>query len=401
MRAFLGALYRAGKSVKTNALDLTLHTAFRTTFEKGKTMEILKLNSISLLANETLADYDVTDNAKSPVGILVRSFKMDEYALPESVVAIARAGAGVNNIPHAEYAKKGVAVFNTPGANANAVKELVIAALIIGARNIVEATSWAATLKGDDVAKQVEKGKSAFAGNEIEGKSVCIVGLGAIGRKVAQSAHALGMNVTGYDPFISEQAKSEIPFVTIFDDLKHAWRYSDFVTLHVPMTPDNKGFIDDDAINSMKNGVILINCARGELVNVTDVKSALENGKLRKYVVDFPSEECLNVKGIIAIPHLGASTQEAEDNCAVMAAAELKDYIENGNTRNSVNMPNLSVPKSAKHRYTVISTDNGENPFGGVSATRNGIRYTIVDTDEVPDLSAISDENVIKARLIY
>ena len=342
-------------------------------------MEILKLNSISPLANETLADYDVTDSAKSPVGILVRSFKMDEYALPESVVAIARAGAGVNNIPHAEYAKKGVAVFNTPGANANAVKELVIAALIIGARNIVEATSWANTLKGDDVAKQVEKGKSAFAGTEIDGKSVCIVGLGAIGRKVAQSAHALGMNVTGYDPFISEQAKSEIPFVTIFDDLKHAWRYSDFVTLHVPMTPDNKGFIDDVAINSMKDGAILINCARGELVNVTDVKSALESGKLRKYVVDFPSEECLNVKGIIAIPHLGASTQEAEDNCAVMGVKEMVDYLENGNITHSVNYPAIDMGVCTKAGRVAVFHKNIANTITKLAACFGDVNINISD----------------------
>lgn len=364
-------------------------------------MEILKLNPISPLANGVLSGYDVVDKAQSPVGILVRSFKMDEYALPDSVVAIARAGAGVNNIPHAEYAKKGVAVFNTPGANANAVKELVLAALILGARNVYEGINWANTLSGDDVAKQVEKGKSTFAGSEIQGKTVCIVGLGAIGRKVAAAAHALGMSVTGYDPFISEQAKAEIPFVTIFDDLRLAWKDADFVTLHVPMTADNKGFIDKEAIASMKDGVVLVNCARGELVNVSDVKDALQSKKMRKYVVDFPSEECLRHEGIIAIPHLGASTQEAEDNCAVMAATELKDYIENGNIKNSVNMPNLSVEKCAKHRYTIISHDQGENTFGGTSATRNGIRYTIVDTDDPVNLQSIDDASVIKVRLVY
>lgn len=364
-------------------------------------MEILKLNSISPLADGVLSGYDVVDKAQSPVGILVRSFKMDEYALPDSVVAIARAGAGVNNIPHAEYAKKGVAVFNTPGANANAVKELVLAALILGARNVYEGINWANTLSGDDVAKQVEKGKSTFAGSEIQGKTICIVGLGAIGRKVAATAKALGMNVTGYDPFISEQAKAEIPFVTIFDDLRLAWKDADFVTLHVPMTADNKGFIDKEAIASMKDGVVLVNCARGELVNVSDVKDALQSKKMCKYVVDFPSEEHLRHEGIIAIPHLGASTQEAEDNCAVMAATELKDYIENGNIKNSVNMPNLYVEKCAKHRYTIISHDQGENTFGGTSATRNGIRYTIVDTDDPVNLQSIDDASVIKVRLVY
>ena len=361
-------------------------------------MDVLKLNSISKLANPVLGGYNVTDTSENPVGILVRSFKMDEYALPSSVLAVARAGAGVNNIPHADYAKKGVCVFNTPGANANAVKELVIAALIIGARNISEAINWASTLKGDDVAKQVEKGKSQFAGNEIAGKTLCVLGLGAIGRKVAISAHALGMSVVGYDPFISQAAKEEIPFVTIFDDMKASWSDADFVTLHMPMTPDTKGLVNEQSIATMKDGVILVNAARGELCDVAAIKSALQSKKIRKYVVDFPGEESVGTSGIVAIPHLGASTQEAEDNCAVMAATELKDYIENGNITNSVNLPNLKAPKSATHRYTVISTDTGENRFGGISATRNGLRYTIVDTE---DELTLSGDDVIKARKVY
>ncbi len=364
-------------------------------------MDILKLNSISKSATPVLEGYNLTDNSENPVGILVRSFKMDEYNVPSSLLAVARAGAGVNNIPHADYAKKGICVFNTPGANANAVKELVIAYLIVGARNVVEASNWANTLTGDDVAKQVEKGKGAFAGTEIQGKTLCVLGLGAIGRKVAISAHALGMNVVGYDPFISQAAKEEIPFATIYDDMKAAWHNADFVTLHIPMTPDTKHLVNKESIATMKDGVIIVNAARGELVDVPAIKDALASKKVRKYVVDFPDGECIGQDGIVAVPHLGASTEEAEDNCAVMAATELKDYLENGNITNSVNMPNLSAPKSATHRYTVISTDTGNAEFGGVSATRGGIRYTIIDTEELLDGASLSKENVIKFRMVY
>ena len=364
-------------------------------------MDILKLNSISKLANPVLEGYNLTDSSENPVGILVRSFKMDEYSVPSSLLAVARAGAGVNNIPHADYAKKGICVFNTPGANANAVKELVIAYLIIGARNVIEASNWANTLSGDDVAKQVEKGKGAFAGSEIQGKTLCVLGLGAIGRKVAISAHALGMNVVGYDPYISDAARAEIPFVTVFDNMQDAWQNAEFVTLHLPMTPDTKHLINEQSISTMKDGVIIVNAARGELCDVNAIKAAIASKKVRKYVVDFPDGECINSDGIIAVPHLGASTEEAEDNCAVMAATELKDYIENGNITNSVNLPNLSAPKSAAHRYSIISTDIGQNVFGGKSATRNGLRYTLIDTDDEIDQSAIDHDSIIKFRKVY
>lgn len=375
-----------------------IKTSHRFAALKGDYMDILKLNSISKLANPVLEGYNLTDSSENPVGILVRSFKMEEYSVPSSLLAVARAGAGVNNIPHAEYAKKGICVFNTPGANANAVKELVIALLIIGARNISEAIDWASNLQGDDVAKQVEKGKAQFAGSEIAGKTLCVLGLGAIGRKVAISAHALGMNVVGYDPFISESAKSEIPFVSVFDNMQASWADADFITLHMPMTPDTKGLVNKDSVKTMKDGVILINAARGELCDVAAIKDALASKKIRKYVVDFPNEDCIGVEGIVAIPHLGASTEEAEDNCAVMAANELKDYIENGNVKNSVNLPNVSAPKTKAHRYTVISLDTGNNRFGGVSATGNGLRYTIVDADE--DLTFEGDD-IIKTRKVY
>ncbi len=364
-------------------------------------IDILKLNSISKLAGEKLQGYNLTDASDAPQGILVRSFNMNEYALPSSVLAVARAGAGVNNIPHADYAKKGVCVFNTPGANANAVKELVLAAMLVSYRNIFEGISWAQNLNGSDVQKQVEKGKSQFAGNEIIGKTLCILGLGAIGRKVAISANALGMNVIGFDPYLSDTTKAEIPFVTVFDKMADTFPQADFVTLHMPMTAQTQGFINKEAISKMKDGVIIINAARGELVNDADVKEAIAEGKVRKYFTDFPSADVIGVKNIITTPHLGASSEEAEDNCAEMAAAELKDYLENGNIKNSVNMPNLTVAKTANHRYSVVSLEGTVLGVEGISATRNGISYTIIDSNKEIDTNALMSDGVIKVRAIF
>ncbi len=364
-------------------------------------LDILKLNSISKCANGVLDGYNLTDVSQDPVGILVRSYKMDDYQVPSSLLAIARAGAGVNNIPHAQYAKQGICVFNTPGANANAVKELVILDMLLGARNVAEAISWTSTLSGDDVAKQVEKGKSAFAGNELQGKTVCILGLGAIGTKVAKICYAFDMNVVAYDPHMSEGKKAAVPFVSAFSDMQEACKNADFVTLHLPYLPETKHLINSTTLKEMKDGVIIINAARGELVDNEAIKQAIACKKVRKYIVDFPNEECINCDGIIAIPHLGASTEEAEDNCAVMAAEQLKDYIENGNVKNSVNMPNVSLKKSKAHRATIISHDDGKNDFGGVSATRDGICYTIVESDDPIDITSLSNQNTIKARIIY
>jgi len=364
-------------------------------------MDILKLNSISKVANPVLEGYNVTDSSDSPIGILVRSFKMEEYTVPESLIAVARAGAGVNNIPHKDYAQKGIVVFNTPGANANAVKELVISEMLIAARNIKAAIDWTAALTGNDIDKQVEKGKSAFAGSEILGKTLCVLGLGAIGRKVAIAAKALGMDVVGYDPFLSDAAKAEIPFVTVFDKVTDSFANADFITLHMPMTPKTNEMINVETIAKMKDGVIIINDARGELVNIEAIKEALLAKKVRKYVCDFPTAECVGVDGIIAVPHLGASTEEAEDNCAEMAAKELKEYIEKGNVINSVNMPNIKVDTVKTHRATIISKDNGENKFGGTSAAKNGIRYTIIDSDDAIDTSKFTGEDIIKVRLVF
>ncbi len=363
--------------------------------------EILKLNSISPLANAILSDYTLADSSQNPVGILVRSFNMNEYALPDSVLAVARAGAGVNNIPHAELAKSGVVVFNTPGANANAVQELVLASLILASRNVIDACDWAKQLEGDDIPKQVEKGKSNFAGNEIFGKTLCILGLGAIGRLLAKSAHALGMNVVGYDPYLSDTLRSEIDFVTVYDDMTVAVADADYISIHTPMTADTKGFVNAEFMSHMRDGVIIVNAARGELVVTEDIKMAIASGKVKKYVVDFPNKDTINSKNIIAIPHLGASSAEAEDNCAIMASNQLKDYIENGNIKNSVNMPNLSLAKTANHRYTIVSNADTILPELGTSATRNGIRFTIIDTDGEMDMSQFDIDGVIASRKVY
>lgn len=357
---------------------------------------IVKLNPISKVADPILNGCTYTD--VNPDAALVRSFVMHEWAVPASLLAVARAGAGVNNIPCDDYAKKGICVFNTPGANANAVKELIVAAALIASRNISAAINWASTLTGDDVAKQVEKGKGQFAGTEIMGKTVTILGLGAIGRKAAVAFNALGLNVVGYDPYLSDALKAELSFVTIMNDLNAAIAGGDIITINMPYSKDTKNIINENNLKLMKNGAILINCARGELVDTAAVKVALESN-LRCYVTDFPDGDCINQKGIIAIPHLGASTEEAEDVCAEMAAKQTLDYLANGNIVNSVNMPNLSVAVTKKHRVSVIST---VAIAGGVSATKNGITYTLIDSDD--DISAdkyASMEGVIKARKVF
>ena len=360
-------------------------------------MDILKLNPISTKANDVLHNYNLTAESDNPTAILVRSFNMNEWALPDSVIAVARAGAGVNNIPHGEYAKRGVCVFNTPGANANGVKELVIASMIMAARNLFPAMTWAQTLTGDDVAKQVEKGKSKFVGTEILGKTLAVLGLGAIGRKVAVSAHALGMKVVAYAPRHHEVFDTEVPFVKVFDNLDDAVKEADFVSIHIPYKPETKHTLNAGKFALMKDGVIIINSARAELVNLDDVKTALGEGKIRAYVVDFPTFEALGDDKITAIPHLGASTEESEENCAVMASESLIEYLEKGNVVNSVNLPNLSVEPTKKHRYTVISVEDKE--YGGVSAVKNGLRYTIIDCDDELDTNNFADS--IKWRKVF
>lgn len=374
-------------------------------------VKVLKLNSISPKVNDVLdKNYEIMSECDNPELILVRSAQMADYALPESVVAIGRAGAGVNNIPHAEYAKRGVVVFNSPGANANAVKELVITALLLSCRKIIEGIKWVNSQNNAEggVAKLVEKGKSQFVGGEISGKTLGVVGLGAIGRKVAVAANALGMNIVGYDPFFNKDTDLGID-LEVVDTLDKIYEKSDFITLHLPYNADTKGMIDNTAISKMKDGVVIVNCARGELVQNADIIAAVKDGKVHKYFTDFPSEPLLNVDGIIACPHLGASTPEAEDNCAVMVATELKDYFENGNIKNSVNYPAVFAARK-NHRITVLAEDNpavssliadfADKNDGKVTCSgKNGNLYAIIDSDK--EFSSDSVAKLAAAREVY
>lgn len=374
-------------------------------------VKVLKLNSISPKVNDVLdKNYEITSECDNPDLILVRSAQMADYALPESVVAIGRAGAGVNNIPHAEYAKRGVVVFNSPGANANAVKELVITALLLSCRKIIEGIKWVNSQNDAEggVAKIVEKGKAQFVGGEISGKTLGVVGLGAIGRKVAVAANALGMNIVGYDPFFNKDTDLGID-LEVVDTLDKIYEKSDFITLHLPYNADTKGMIDKTAISKMKDGVVIVNCARGELVQNADIIAAVKDGKVHKYFTDFPTEPLLNVDGIIACPHLGASTPEAEDNCAVMVATELKDYFENGNIKNSVNYPAVFAARK-NHRITVLAEDNpavlsliadfADKNDGKVTCSgKNGNIYAIIDSDN--EFSSDSVAKLAAAREVY
>lgn len=300
------------------------------------------LNNISQVGLSKLTEnYELVEDVDKANGIIVRSFKMHDMDFSENLLAIGRAGAGVNNIPLEKCADQGIVVFNAPGANSNAVKELVLAALIMGARNMYEGISWANTLEGDDVSTAVEKGKKNFAGTEISGKTIGIIGLGAIGAKIANSCEALGMNVCGYEAFRPHPCLTAD--VKMFDDVNEMVKECDFVSIHVPSLPATKGMINKDLIANMKDGAIILNFARPDLVVVDDIKAALESGKIRKYMTDLANEETIGVPGIVATPHLGASTAEAEENCAVMAAEELMDYLGCGNIRNSVNFPAVSL----------------------------------------------------------
>ena len=354
---------------------------------------ILKLNEISPLINNILTDnYNQTNECENPDGIILRSFKMHDYPIPSSLLAVARAGAGVNNIPLDKMTDAGVVVFNTPGANANAVKELVITDMLIANRKIAEAIDWTNKLDPQsDVAALVEKGKKAFIGPEIFAKTLGVIGLGAIGRMVANACIELGMSVIGYDPYLSDEAAKALNSnVKITADLNEVFKNSDYITVHVPLTDTTKYMINKDSIAIMKDNVRIINCARGELVNNVDIIAACEDGKVAKYVTDFPCGELLNKKNIIAVPHLGASTPEAEDNCAVMAANQLKDYLENGNIINSVNFPRLSVAKSNNDRLTIAYKNNdnmvseitkqlADNIANIATANRVNVGYIIVD----------------------
>ncbi len=320
---------------------------------------IYTLNKISPVGLDRFdgTKYRCSDTMESPDGILVRSASMHELELPAGLKAIARAGAGTNNIPVETCTEKGIVVFNTPGANANAVKELVLCALLLSSRKIFPGMQWVQALKQEDgdIAKQVEKGKGSFVGPEISGKSLGVIGLGAIGILVANAAEQLGMRVYGYDPYLSVDAAWGLSRTVIHaKSLAEIYENCDYITLHVPLTPETKGLVNSASIARMKHGVRILNFSRGELVADEDMLAALGEKQVRVYVTDFPCAKALGHPGILAIPHLGASTPESEDNCARMAADELVDYLENGNIRNSVNFPSVEMPRSSALRVGVI-----------------------------------------------
>ena len=382
---------------------------------------IQTLNKISKYGTDNFdtAKYNIVDEIANPDAIMVRSASMHEMEFAPNLLAIARAGAGVNNIPVDKCAEQGIVVFNTPGANANAVKELVIAGLLLASRKVADAMIWAQTLKGNgaEVGKMVEKGKGQFAGPEIMGKTLGIIGLGAIGVLVANAAVALGMKVVGYDPFLSVKAALGLnPAVKVVADIKDIYAASDYITIHMPYNAETKGTINNDTIALMKDGVRILNFARGELVDGAAIVSALESGKVACYVVDFPSDEVLGVKNVVAIPHLGASTPESEDNCAMMAALELIDYIENGNIKNSVNYPDAEMNATGTKvcvmhknvpdvisKLTSVLGDAGININNMVSKSKKDYAYTMLDTADINDdivAKLAGVENVIKIRVI-
>lgn len=320
-----------------------------------------KIQTLNKISKKGLArlgnNYSCADEVENPDGIILRSFKMHDMELPDSLRAIARAGAGVNNIPIDKCTEKGIVVFNTPGANANAVKELVLAALFLASRKIVQGVEWTKTLagQGDAISSMVEKGKSNFAGPEIEGKTLGVVGLGAIGVRVANAAHHLGMDVIGYDPYLSVDAAWHLTrFAHKANDLQELLEKSDYVTIHVPATPQTKGMFNSEAFASMKAGARLLNFSRDSLVDESDLLEAMNSGRVSAYITDFASEELLKHENVVCMPHLGASTPESEENCAVMAANEIKDFLENGNIKNSVNFPNCDMGVVAGTRITVL-----------------------------------------------
>lgn len=383
---------------------------------------ILTLNKIAECGLEKLdkAKYTISDECANPDGIILRSFNMHDMELPSSLKAVARAGAGVNNIPIDACSEKGVVVFNTPGANANAVKELAITAILLSSRKIVDGINWAKTLVGEaDAAKMVEKGKSNYVGPEIKNKKLGVVGLGAIGVMVANAANALGMDVIGYDPYISVDAAWNLSkHVKKATDIKDIVASCDYISIHVPQNDSTKGMFNKDLFSIMKKGARIINLSRDGLVNNADMKDAIADGTVACYVTDFPTAETLEMDGVICIPHLGASTPESEDNCAIMAAIEIDDFLVNGNIINSVNFPNCEMPRESKFRLTVmhknvpnmLSTfstliaDKGINIVNMLNKSKKDYAYTIIDVDdEIPEkviFEIENMENVLKVRVI-
>jgi len=378
-----------------------LHPApVRPDYEEENMHKILTLNNISVAGLERLPreSYEIASEIQHPDAILLRSFNMHDMDIPETVRAIGRAGAGVNNIPVDKMSKRGVPVFNAPGANANAVKELVLVGMLMAARNLVQGWNFARGLSGEDteISKQVESGKKNFAGMELPGRTLGVVGLGAIGVQVANAAHALGMKVVGYDPDITVQSawqmSSDVEQATGIDDLLSQ---VDFVTFHVPLVDATRHMINAERLRSMKDNVVLLNFSRNGIIDDEAVVKALDEGKVYAYVCDFPSNLLKDHPRVVTLPHLGASTKEAEDNCAIMVADEISDYLENGNVRNSVNFPKVYMKRYAGHRLAIVNenvpnmlgqistslADSGLNIVDMINKSRGELAYTLVDVD--------------------
>lgn len=382
----------------------------------------IKIKTMNKISNKGLAlfdeRYEVGDDITDEDAILVRSAKLHDYPMGENLKAIARAGAGTNNIPVKECADRGIVVFNTPGANANAVKELVLCSLFLSSRRVLEGIEWTKTLTGDDFGKQVEAGKKQFVGPEIEGKTLGIIGLGAIGVAVANAAVKLGMNVIGYDPYISVNAAWKLSkWVKKAASQEEIFQEADYITIHVPANDETKNMINAKAINEMKPGVHVLNFARDALVNTDDMIDALKKGKVARYITDFGTEALAHTDNAIVMPHLGASTPESEENCATMAVEEVMDFLENGNIRNSVNFPTVVEPRTTTYRLCIIHKNipNMLAKFAGtiakkdmnienmVNKARGDYAYTIIDTNDLSEdiTKAIEkQEGVIKARII-
>ncbi len=380
------------------------------------------LNAISKYGLGFLTeDYKLTDEISEAQGILVRSASLHETAFSDTLLASARAGAGVNNIPLEDCAKAGIVVFNTPGANANGVKELVLAGLLLASRDIVGGIAWCKDNKEDqNISKTVEKSKKAFAGGEIKGKKLGVIGLGAIGAEVANAAASLGMEVYGYDPYISVNAawmlSRNVKHITSVDTI---YEECDFITIHVPLLDGTKGMLNQETFGKMKDGVVVLNFSRDVLVNDDDMAAALASGKVKKYVTDFPNPKVVNMEGVIAIPHLGASTEESEDNCAKMAVMEMMDYLENGNIRNSVNYPACDMGVCKSESRVAVMHLNVPNMIGQVTGmmascginindmtnkSRDKYAYTLMDLDKQPDEETIKKlgaiEGILRVRVV-
>ncbi len=386
---------------------------------------LLTLNKIAKIGLDTIPadEFTISDSCENPDGILLRSFQLKNQALPESLLAVARAGAGVNNIQIADCTDKGIPVFNTPGANANAVKELVLAALFMSSRNVKSAFEWVETIKdkGDEIEDLVEKGKSQFVGPEVFGKKLGVIGLGAIGVLVANAATHLGLTVYGYDPYISvENAWNLSRSVQHVTDINELYANCDYITVHIPLNDATKGTINEAALAEMKDGVRIINIARGGIVDDDAMIAALESGKVACYFTDFPNGKILGKKNVVALPHLGASTPESEDNCAVMASRELVSYLKFGSVNNAVNFPNVDLPRLHTGRIALFNS-NVPNMLSSITSTvgefgynienlinkskKGGtVAYTVIDLDKVPSDELVNKltamDGIIRVRVI-